>query len=63
LVDNWSGVGLHVVAVDVTGDGVPDKRAVIDPGDTSSGVASDRTSVEAYGGTGHGHVQRADLPV
>ena len=24
LVDNWSGVGLQVVAVDVTGDGVPD---------------------------------------
>ena len=24
LVDNWSGVGLQVVAGDVTGDGVPD---------------------------------------
>jgi hypothetical protein len=24
LVDNWSGVGLQVVAVDATGDGVPD---------------------------------------
>jgi hypothetical protein len=24
LVDNWSGVGLQVEAVDVTGDGVPD---------------------------------------
>lgn len=24
LLDNWSGVGLQVVAVDVTGDGVPD---------------------------------------
>ena len=24
LVDDWSGVGVQVVAVDVTGDGVPD---------------------------------------
>ncbi len=24
LVDDWSGVGLQVVAVDTTGDGVPD---------------------------------------
>ena len=24
LMDDWSGVGLQVVAVDVTGDGVPD---------------------------------------
>ncbi|HPM84104.1 MAG TPA: hypothetical protein PLF81_25545 [Candidatus Anammoximicrobium sp.] len=23
-MDDWSGVGLQVVAVDVTGDGVPD---------------------------------------
>jgi hypothetical protein len=24
LLDDWSGVGLQVVAADVTGDGVPD---------------------------------------